>query len=53
MNKEKVLRRLTEKRPISLIIKITKSQSDFMRKENLSPTAILNEALNELGFKEA
>ncbi len=42
-----------ERRNIPLSLKITKKYSEFMKKENISPTALFNEAVKELMQKKA
>jgi len=39
-------------KPVQVNIKITKGQSKFLSDKELSPTAVFNEALKELGHKE-
>lgn len=41
-----------EGKRVALSIRVTKEHSDWMRKNKLSPTAILSVASKELGFKE-
>ena len=53
MNKENVmLYRPKEKRSIKLTLGITKSGSQWLKDNGLSPNKILCEGMKDLGFKE-
>jgi hypothetical protein len=46
-------RPIRERRDIRINLRITKSQDDFIIKNNLSVTKIMNEALKQLGYDES
>ena len=48
--KRKKVEKTTDKTQ-SVCIRITKDVSQYLRKNDLSPTGIFNEALKELGYK--
>jgi len=50
MEKEKCQK--TELKDVVISVRVTKSMSEFMEKNNLSPSKIMREALNVLGFKD-
>lgn len=52
MKKEQVQKQCKEPRPISITIRVTRAQSKFMHDNRLSPTAIINIALEEMGCLE-
>lgn len=56
MKKENCLRKegfkSDKKRDKVLSIRITTKNSEWMRENNFSPTAIFDEACSQLGFKE-
>lgn len=53
MNIEKVKRdRRDSIKLIQINIRISKAQSEWLSRNNLSPSKILQEAFRELGFKE-
>ena len=37
-----------ETKPIVITLRITKEESDFLKKENISPTKLFNQALAEV-----
>jgi hypothetical protein len=41
-----------ELRDIKICVRVTKSMSKFMQKNEISPSVLVIEALKELGFKE-
>ena len=49
MEKEKCQK--TELRDVTISVRVTKTMSEFMEKNNLSPSKIMMEALNVLGFE--
>lgn len=51
MNKDKIMKRSTEKRKL-VSIRIPLSACKFMNEKNYSPTGIMLEALSTLGWKE-
>ena len=54
INTKDVQRDSTKATPksVALSIRVTKDVSDFMKKKNISPTALFNAALKEVGYKE-
>jgi len=52
MDVNKIKRKERPKRKVSINIRISEDVSKWMKEKNYSPTAIFNEAVKELGFKE-
>ncbi len=48
MDLEKIQRRKSEKKSEIITLRITKSQSDWLRKKNYSPNGIFREAISDL-----
>ena len=46
-----IQRKGSEPRKLTMTIRITESYSNFMREQNISPTAMFNEAIQELKKK--
>lgn len=55
MKKENCTRKKIEKnktKTVTITIRLTQKLSAWLKKENLSPTGIFNEAVKELGYRE-
>jgi hypothetical protein len=50
MDKEKLIRK--ERAVVSINIRVTKQVSKWLSENKYSPTAIFNEAIKDLGFKQ-
>ena len=52
MEKQKIIKRNPEKKTVSVSLRITESMSQWLNKNNYSPTGVFEEACKGLGFKE-
>jgi len=52
MDKTKLKKKNTEKKVVPIHIKITKRRSEWLKKMDYSPTKLLTEICEQLGFKE-
>ncbi len=48
MDLEKIIRRKSEKKNVVITLRITQSQSDWLKEKNYSPNGIFHEALKDL-----
>jgi len=51
INKEKYKRK--ELRDVLITVRVTRSMSKFMKDNKISPSAVINETLKDMGCKEA